>query len=102
MRRWAWMLGGLIVWAIHFMGVYAIASAADTFSQADAFGWRMGALVFSVACLLAALALTLLAARAVRRAQDPAEAFRHQLALLGGGVSAVAIVWQALPTLIGY
>lgn len=102
MRRWAWMLGGLIVWTIHFVGVYALASAADTYSRADDFGWRMGGLVFSLACLLAALVLTGLAARAVHRSQDPAETFRHQLALLGGGVSAVAIVWQALPTLVGY
>lgn len=102
MRRWAWMLGGLIVWTIHFMGVYAIASAGDVWATADDPAWRMGGLAFSAGCLLAALVLTGLAARAVRRAQDPAETFRHQLALLGGGVSAVAIVWQALPTLIGY
>ena len=102
MRRWAWMLGGLIVWAIHFMGVYAIASAADVWARADDPAWRMGGLAFSVACLLAALALTGLAARAVRRAQEPADAFRHQLALLGGGVSAVAVAWQGLPTVIGY
>ena len=24
MRRWGWMLGGLIVWTVHFMGVYCI------------------------------------------------------------------------------
>ena len=29
MARWTWMLGGLIVWTVHFMGVYAIASAAS-------------------------------------------------------------------------
>ena len=30
MRAWIWMLGGLIVWTIHFFGVYTIASAAAT------------------------------------------------------------------------
>ena len=102
MRRWAWMLGGLIVWTVHFMGVYAIASLADVVSRADDFGWRMTGLAFSAACVLAALAITAVAARRVRRRADPSTGFGDQLALLGGGVAAVAIVWQALPTLIGY
>ncbi|MBU1385124.1 MAG: hypothetical protein KKG14_00640 [Alphaproteobacteria bacterium] len=104
MGRWLWMLGGLIVWTIHFMGVYAIASLADVVSRADDLTWRMIALAFSAACLLAALALTVVAARRVRRAAaaEAPEGFGDQLALLGGGVSALAIAWQALPTLIGY
>jgi len=102
MRRWAWMLGGLIVWTIHFMGVYAIASLADVVSRADDAAWRMAGLGFSAACLLAALALAGLAARRLRQRTDPSTGFGDQLALLGGGVAAVAIVWQALPTVIGY
>ena len=96
------MMGGLIVWTIHFMGVYAIASLADVVSRADDFGWRMAGLAFSGACVLAALALTAAAARRVRRPADPSACFGDQLALLGGGVATVAIVWQALPTVIGY
>ena len=57
MRRWAWMLGGLIVWTVHFMGVYAIASLADVVSRADDPLWRMIGLAFSGACLFAALGL---------------------------------------------
>ena len=34
MMRWAWMLGGLIVWAIHFLGVYIIASLGDVVGRA--------------------------------------------------------------------
>ena len=102
MRRWAWMTGGLIVWFVHFMGVYAIASLADVVSRADDFGWRMTGLACSAACVLAALAITAVAARRMRRPTDPPARFGDQLALLGGGVSAVAIVWQALPTVIGY
>ena len=102
MRRWAWMLGGLIVWTIHFMGVYAIASLADVVSRADDTAWRMAGLGFSAACWLTALILTGLAARRLRRRTDPSACFGDQLALLGGGVAAVAIVWQALPTVIGY
>ena len=102
MRRWTWMLGGLIVWTIHFMGVYAIASLGDVVSRADDPMWRMVGLAFSAACLLAATALVMTAARRVRRRTDPSTGFGDQLAVLGGGVAAVAIAWQALPTLIGY
>ncbi len=102
MRRWAWMLGGLIVWTVHFMGVYAIASLGDVVSRADDPAWRMTGLGFSGACLLAALAITAWAARRLRRRTDPSARFGDQLAFLGGGVAAVAIVWQALPTVIGY
>ena len=102
MLRWAWMLGGLIVWTVHFMGVYAIASLGDVVSRADDPFWRMAGLAFSVACLAAAVGLALWAARKLRRRRDPATAFGDQLALLGAGAAAIAIVWQALPTLIGH
>ena len=102
MRRWVWMLGGLIVWTVHFMGIYAIASLADVVSRADDPVWRMGGLAFSAACLLAALATAGWAARRLRRKTDPSTRFGDQLALLGGGVATVAIVWQALPTVVGY
>ena len=102
MRRWAWMLGGLIVWTVHFMGVYGIASLADVVSRADDPTWRMTGLAFSAACLLTALVLAGWAARRLRGRADPSTRFGDQLALLGGGVATVAIVWQALPTVIGY
>lgn len=102
MARWIWMLGGLIVWTVHFMGVYGIASLADVVSRADDFTWRMIGLAFSGACVLAAVAITVAAARRVRRPADAATGFGDQLALLGGGVATVAIVWQALPTVVGY
>ncbi len=102
MGRWIWMLGGLIVWTIHFMGVYAIASLADVVSRADDLGWRMIGLAFSGVCLFAALVLTAVAAGRVRRSAEPTAGFGDQLALLGGGVATVAIIWQTLPTLIGH
>lgn len=102
MGRWIWMLAGLIVWTVHFMGVYAIASLADVVSRADDLTGRMIALVFSGVCVLAALAITLAAGRRLRRPADAVAGFGDQLALLGGGVATVAIVWQALPTIIGY
>ena len=53
MRRWVWMLGGLIVWTIHFMGVYALASLADVVSRADDFAWRMAGLTTSARLAMA-------------------------------------------------
>ena len=102
MLRWAWMLGGLIVWFVHFMGVYAIASLADVVSEADDPGWRMTGLGFSAVCALAALAITAWAALGLRRPNDPSARFGDQLAFLGGGIATVSIVWQALPMVIGY
>lgn len=102
MRRWVWMLGGLIVWTVHFMGVYAIASLADVVSEADDPAWRMVGLGFSAICVLAAAGIAVAALRRVRGPTDPAAGFGDQLALLGAGVAVVAIVWQALPTVIGY
>lgn len=98
MRAWIWMLGGLIVWTIHFFGVYTIASAADVYATADNFAWRMGALAFSAACLISSLVLLAIAVRRVKATSTLAD----QLAALGAGTAAIAIVWQALPNLIGY
>lgn len=98
MRAWIWMLGGLIVWTVHFFGVYTIASAADVYATADDFRWRMGGLAFSGLCLIASLILLAIAVRRVRANSGLA----NQLAALGAGTAAIAIVWQALPNLIGY
>ncbi|HYE46738.1 MAG TPA: hypothetical protein VEA44_13315 [Caulobacter sp.] len=103
MRRWLFTLAGLIVWFAHFMGVYAIASLADTVSRADDAGWRMVSLAFSGLCLAAVAGLLVLAARrALFADQEPGPAFMAQLSILGSGIALVAIVWQALPNLIGY
>jgi len=67
-------------------------------TTADNFGWRMGGLAFSVVCLIASLVLLVIAVRRVRATSTLAD----QLAALGAGTAAIAIVWQALPNLIGY
>jgi hypothetical protein len=104
MRRWIFTLGGLLIWAIHFLGVYAIASLADTVSRADATAWRMGARVFSGLCLLAVVLHLLAAVGRLGFAGDRGEAgrFMTEIAALGSGLALLAIAWQALPTVIGY
>jgi hypothetical protein len=104
MRRWAFTLGGLIVWAIHFLGVYAIASLADTVSRADEPGWRMATLAFSGLCVLAAIGCLLAAIWRLRLGGEGEASgrFMSEIAALGAGLAVLAIVWQALPTLTGY
>jgi hypothetical protein len=102
MRRWLLMTGGLLIWAAHFMGVYAISSLGDVVQTADAPGWRMAALGFSAAC--AAAAGVLLAWVARKAKTTPAEGlapFVVSVGFLGGLVALIGVIWQALPTVIG-
>jgi hypothetical protein len=99
MKTWLWMTGGLIVWAVHFIGVYLISSVADLVTTADDAGWRMAAFAFSGLCVLAAAALLV---AALRRLRAHPHAFADQVAACGGGVAVIAIVWQALPTVVGH
>lgn len=96
------MLGGLLLWAVHFIGVYVIASLADTVADAADPGWRLAGLAFSAVLLAAAGALGLLAARRLRREPDETARFRHWLALFAAVLATMAIAWQTLPHLVGY
>jgi len=96
------MRGGLLVWTVHFLGVYTLASLADVIARADDPAWRGAGLVFSGVCLLASAVLLALAARRLRRTGDEGWGFPDQLAALGAGLALIAIVWQSLPTVIGY
>ncbi len=99
MKTWAWMTGGLIVWAVHFIGVYLISSVADVVATADDAPWRMAGLAFSGVCVLITMGLLW---AALRRLQVKPPRFGDQLAALGAGTAIIAIAWQALPTLVGF
>lgn len=99
MKTWAWMTGGLVLWAAHFLGVYLISSAADVASTADDVRWRMAGLTFSLVLVLAAAGLLW---AALRRLQAGPDRFADQLAALAAAVSLIAITWQTLPTVVGY
>lgn len=67
MSFWPWSLGGPAIWALHFLGLYSLASAADVAAdRADA--WRGAGLAFSLACLAATAVYAVLVARRLRRA----------------------------------
>ncbi len=101
MQRWFYMLGGLLVWAVHFVGVYAIASLGDVVARADDPTWRMIGLAFSVVCALVVAGLLI---QALRRKDDGTDTidFGNLIARVGAGLALVSIVWQSLPTVIGY
>ena len=100
MRRWTFALGGLIIWAVHFAGTYAIASlTALGVGEIQA---RLMAIALSVACLIAASMIFASATRRLRhRESEDSNVFMHQLAAFGAGGALLAIVWQTLPFLIG-
>ena len=101
MRRWLYMLGGLLVWAVHFVGVYAIASIGDVVSNADAPGWRLIGLAFSTVCATLALGLLIHALRRANGGTDTID-LANTLARLGALLALISVIWQSLPTVVGY
>lgn len=103
MRFWLTALGGLTIWAVHFLGLYVLASVADV-AWRDAAGGRAAGLVFSLACLacLAAVALAgLSAARGLRRPpSDETRLFGLRMGVAGAVVAGVGVMFQTAPLLV--
>lgn len=96
MRAFAYMLGGLIVWTVHFFALYIIASIFLTTPLA-----RLLTLAMTLACLAAD---GWLLARALQRlrsdeADEPGR-WNVSLAALAAAISLVAVAWQGLPALL--
>ncbi|MFB9047129.1 hypothetical protein ACFFV8_00155 [Sphingobium indicum] len=93
MRGWTFLLGGLILWAVHFFTLYAIASIFLTTPLA-----RGLTMLVTLACLAGG---GLLFAR-MRQSDTPTamDAWMRSVALCGIGLAAIAIIWQALPALL--
>lgn len=92
MRVWAFLFGGMILWAVHFFALYAIASVFLTTPLARAL-----TLAVTAICMGAAVWLLALARR--RRATGTFDGWIGSVATLFAGGAMVAIVWQALPAL---
>jgi len=93
MRGWSFLLGGLIVWAVHFFALYAIGSIFLTTPIA-----RGLTLVATILCLGWGAWLLRRAWQAA--SLTPLDDWMRTVALCGLGIAGVAIVWQALPALL--
>jgi hypothetical protein len=103
MRAWLLMLGGLLIWAVHFGGVYGIASVFDVISSADAPLSRLSAGALTLASLAANAALFVYVAGARKRRKGDAVAdWVLSIGALNAAISFVAVLWQGLPAIVGH
>lgn len=96
MRKWALLLGGLLIWAAHFFLLYAFASI---FPGSDTARW------LTIAVTLPALAadvtiLWLAAVSWVERRPDELDRWILEVGATGAALSLIAVVWQALPAIL--
>ena len=96
MRQWSYLLGGLLIWTADFFGLYIVASL---FPGTVLARWLTGLLTLIALGLLAALLRQVMLRLQVPR-DDPFSAWLDRLTLLGGVLSAVAILYQSLPALV--
>ncbi|MFC0205858.1 hypothetical protein [Novosphingobium soli] len=89
MSTWFILLGGLLVWTVHFFGLYAIAEIAPS---------PLAVAALTLPCLLADAALLVRLRRLPAR--DGFGAWRRSVALGGTAISLVAVCWQALPAVL--
>ena len=100
MRFWLTALGGLTIWAVHFLGLYVLASVADV-AWRDAAGGRAAGLVFSLACQAAVALAGLSAARGLRRPpSDETRLFGLRMGVAGAVVAGVGVMFQTAPLLV--
>lgn len=93
MRAWSYMLGGMIVWTVHFFAIYIVASVFPGTTIA-----RVLTLVITLLCLAADG--WLIVRLRVPAGGDEFREWMRRIALVGAGISAVAVLWQGLPALI--
>jgi len=95
MRFWLLMLGGLLIWAAHFMGLYLLSSAADV-ARGDAGAWNISGLIFSALCLATIGALCWKCLIALRAKPEATRSFGLRLAIAGGLLGAIGVVFHTL------
>lgn len=93
MRSWLYLLGGLIVWTIHFFALWMISSVILSVPIA-----RIVVAAVTIACLAADAALLVVLTR--KRTGDDLERWIRSLGLMGVCLSLVAVTWQGLPALL--
>ena len=91
MRRALWLSSGVIVWAVHFIGIYGFTGLACARGWERVVPWGVGG-----ATLLAAAAAALLVVREVPRRHE------FEAALVAGlaGFALLAILWEGVSVLM--
>ncbi len=89
MRAWLLILGGLIVWAAHFVAIYAIGSVFP--GQANA---RWLVLAATVAAIGGNLAILW---RTTGPRADALDGWICSIGRIGAALSILAVVWQTAP-----
>lgn len=96
MRGWVFLLGGLIVWTVHFFTLYAAASIFLTSTTS-----RVITLIVTAACLAAdALLLWYTLPKLSAGIEDETNRWMFLIAALGASISFVAVLWQGMPALL--
>lgn len=95
MRAWSFLLGGMIVWAIHFFALYIVVSIFLTSMLT-----RVLVLAITLACLAAAGYILLRATKEWSGSTDAPDKWGHGLAALFAALALVAVIWQGLPALM--
>ena len=96
MRRWIFLLGGLLVWSAHFFSVY---SAGSLFPGTMLASWLT--LGLTVAGLLAVGYLGRAAwGERERGTKGDPDRWMASLSALGCGLAGIAILYQGLPGLL--
>lgn len=102
MRPWLFLIAPFLIWSLHFGGVYAIASVFDVVREAGVPASRWATAGFSLACLIAAVTVGLMAARGIARQTSETGRWILSLSAMGSALTALSVIWQGLPALIGH
>jgi hypothetical protein len=100
------MLGGPLVWSVHFGAIYGFAAlvCAGRIGAAGPFGFAAIPLFTLFASLVACGAIAVLILRTLRTRpaadEPPVDGFMAALTLLTGGGAILAVAWNTLPALI--
>jgi len=94
--RWLRMTGGLLIWALQFMGVYLISSAADVWSSSEDASARWIGLAFSLGCLLAIVAMAVCVST-TRSKNSSSDAWERRVGLTGTLIAGIGVIWQTAP-----
>lgn len=96
MRTWAFLLGGMAVWTVHFFGSYGIASILpERILLAKLLSGGL-----TLACLAALASLTRRSWTAVSRERDTVSDWIALMASMLNAIALVAVFWQGFPALL--